>query len=69
MTQKARIQNGEKTALSINSAGKIRKLHVKAKDGGTLYSQQKQNQKLYTLSKNKIWGSVRNSLLQNSDLN
>ena len=29
MTKKARIYNGEKTALSINGAGKIGQLHVK----------------------------------------
>ena len=36
---------------------------MKAKDGGTLYSQQKQHQELYTLSRNKIWGSDQELLI------
>ena len=62
MTQKARIHNVEKTALSINSARKTGQLHVKAKEGGTLHSQQKQDLELTV-------AQIMNSLLPNSDLN
>ena len=52
-----------KHSLVNKQSGKIGQLHVKTKDGGTLYSQQKQHQELYTLSKNKIWGSDQELLI------